>query len=272
MNDVVINTFWRKGVIKSLCLKISPRRAEKKVTESNPSPREQVLWELAQRLGHKFKDLSLLGQALRHSSYANENPGSGPSNELLEYLGDAVLALTVSKLLLQHFPESSEGELSRARAALVNARQLAALARRLNLGAYLLLGRGEESHAGREKPSLLADALEAVLAAGFLDGGLRAAEKLTRRWFSPLLPSLATLSWQDFKTALQEFTQARDKTSPTYHLMAESGPAHDRHFLVEARLMGRPLARGAGKTKKQAAQTAARLALERLREESGGGG
>jgi ribonuclease-3 len=232
-----------------------------------PPDREQKLQELARRLGHRFKNLELLGQALRHSSFAHENPGSGPSNELLEYLGDAVLGLTVSKLLLQHFPEGSEGELSRARAALVNARQLAALARRLGLGACLLLGRGEESHLGREKPSLLADALEAVLAAAFLDGGLRAAEKLTRRWFSPLLPSLATLPWQDFKTALQELTQARFKTSPTYHLVSESGPAHDRHFLVEARLRDQPLARGEGRTKKQAAQTAARAALERLREE-----
>jgi ribonuclease-3 len=243
---------------------------QKTESDESVSLQEQGLGELARRLGHKFRDLRLLDQALRHSSYTNENPGSGPSNELLEYLGDAVLALTVSKLLLQHFPASSEGELSRARAALVNARQLAAQARRLNLGAYLLLGRGEESHAGREKPSLLADALEAVLAAAFLDGGLRAAEKLTRRWFSPLLPSLASLPWQDFKTALQEFTQARYKTSPTYHLMAESGPAHNRHFLVEARLLDRALAQGEGGTKKQAAQTAARLALERLQEEGEG--
>jgi len=245
--------------------------ADHPTSEISPA-REEQLQELARRLGHRFKNLEMLGQALRHSSYAHENPGSGPSNELLEYLGDAVLALTVSKMLVKNFPESSEGDLSRARASLVNARQLASLARRLNLGAYLLLGRGEESHAGREKPSLLADALEAVLAAAFLDGGLRAAEKLTRRWFRSLLPSLGTLPWQDFKTTLQEVAQARHKTSPTYHLVAESGPAHNRYFLVEVRLLGRPLARGEGHTKKQAAQTAARLALERLREESGGGG
>lgn len=238
--------------------------------------RERELKELARRLGHRFKDLNLLDQALRHSSYAHENPGSGPSNEQLEFLGDAVLALTVSNLLLARFPQSSEGELSRGRAALVNARQLAALARQLDLGSCLLLGRGEESQAGREKPSLLADALEAVLAAAFVDGGLKAAAKLTQRWFSPLLAPLPTLPWQDFKTALQEFTQARDKISPTYHLLSESGPSHARHFLVEVRLEERPLARGEGKSKKQAAQQAARLALEMLegegKEESGGGG
>ena len=150
-----------------------------KAPPSRPLPpgRQRELGTLARRLGHRFKDPSRLDQALRHSSFAHENPGAGPSNEQMEFLGDAVLALTVSNLLLQHFPESSEGELSRGRAALVNARRLAALARELDLGAYLLLGRGEEQQAGREKPSLLADALEAVMAAVFLDGGLKAADR-----------------------------------------------------------------------------------------------
>ncbi len=237
-----------------------------------PDPRRQELARLARRLGHKFKDLGLLDQALRHSSYAHENPESGPSNERLEFLGDAVLALTVSSLLLERFPGSAEGELSRARAILVNSRQLAARARTLDLGAHLRLGRGEEQQAGQEKPSLLADALEAVLAAAFLDGGLRTAAKLTKRWFGPLLDSLATLPWQDFKTRLQELTQARFKMSPTYHLVEESGPGHAKHFLLEVRLESRPLARGEGRTKKQAEQTAARLALEELERESGGGG
>ncbi len=237
-----------------------------------PADRKQLLKDLARRLGHRFKDLRLLDQALRHTSYAHENPSSGPSNEQMEFLGDAVLALTVTNLLLLRFPQSSEGELSRGRAALVNARQLASLARQLELGSYLLLGRGEESQAGHEKPSLLADALEAVLAACFLDGGLKAAEKLTRNWFEPLLAPLTTPPWQDFKTALQEFTQARFKTSPTYKLLSESGPHHARHFLVEVRLDDRPLAQGEGRSKKQASQTAALLALEKLQEEVGGGG
>ncbi len=237
--------------------------------------RQQDLRALARRLGHRFRDLKLLDQALRHSSYAHERPESGPSNEQLEFLGDAVLALAISDLLLVSFPQSSEGELSRSRAALVNARQLAALARQLDLGPHLLLGRGEESQAGREKPSLLADALEAVLAACFLDGGLKAAQKVTRSWFGPLLETNARLSWQDFKTALQEFTQARYKLSPSYHLLEESGPSHHRRFRVEVRLGLEPLAQGEGPSKKQAAQMAARLALERLEEEegeSGGGG
>jgi len=232
-----------------------------------PPEREEELKDLARRLGYRFKDLALLNQALRHSSYVFENPGSGPSSEQLEFLGDAVLALTVSNLLLSTFPQSSEGELSRGRAALVNARQLAALARELGLGAYLLLGRGEELQAGREKPSLLADALEAVLAAAFLDGGLRAAVRLTRRWFEPLMAPPGALWKEDFKTALQEFTQTRHKISPSYHLLAESGPGHARHFAVEVRLGERPLARGEGRTKKAAAQMAARLALEILKGE-----
>jgi ribonuclease-3 len=227
-----------------------------------PPGRRQELENLTQRLDYRFQNLGLLDQALRHSSYAHENPESGPSNERLEFLGDAVLALMVSALLLTRFPESSEGDLSRVRAALVNARQLANLARHLGLGAHLLLGRGEERQIGREKPSLLADALEAVLAAVYLDGGPEAAARLTESWFSPLVET--ALPWQDFKTSLQEFTQARYKVSPSYHLLAESGPGHARHFRVEVRLKDQPLARGEGRTKKQAAQMAAGRALEIL--------
>jgi ribonuclease III len=233
--------------------------------ESGLQPeRERELRGLARKLGQRFKDLALLDQALRHSSYAHENPASGDSNERLEFLGDAVLSLTVSKLLLEAFPHSPEGDLSRARAALVNARQLAALAGELELGAHLLLGRGEEQQAGRGKPSLLADALEAVLGACFLDGGLKVVEALTQRWFGPLLAARAGLPWQDFKTGLQEHTHARYNASPTYHLVQESGPGHARHFVVEVRLQDRPLARGEGKSKKLAAQEAARRALELL--------
>jgi ribonuclease-3 len=232
-----------------------------------PPERQRQLLNLAGGLGYRFQDLARLDQALRHSSFAHENPEAGPSNEQLEFLGDAVLALTVSNLLLQHFPESSEGELSRGRAALVNARRLAALARDLDLGAYLLLGRGEEAQAGREKPSLLADALEAVMAAVFLDGGLQAADALTQRWFTPLLAGLAESPWQDFKTRLQELTQARHQGSPIYHLLSETGPSHARVFAVEVCLGERPLARGQGRTKKQAEQQAAREALAALAEE-----
>lgn len=230
--------------------------------------RQRQLQELAQRLGYRFKNLSLLDQALRHGSYMHEHPETGSSNELLEFLGDTVLDLTVSQLLYEMFPHSSEGELSRGRAALVNARQLALLARQLDLGPRLLLGRGEARQAGHEKPSLLANALEAVLAAVYLDGGLKAAADLTRRCFAPLLAAIATAPWQDFKTALQEFTQARYQTAPGYHLLAESGPSHARHFRVEVRLNEQALAQGEGRSKKQAEQQAARLALDLLRGET----
>ena len=224
--------------------------------------RRQELESLAQQLGHRFENLELLDQALRHSSYAHENPESGVSNERLEFLGDAVLDLTVSTLLLARLPQSSEGELSRGRAALVNARQLANLARNLGLGDHLLLGRTEERQEGRQKPSLLANALEAVLAAIYLDGGLEVVANLTEGWFSPLLTT--ALPGQDFKTSLQELTQARYKALPSYHLLAESGPGHAKHFQVEVRLNEEPLAQGEGSTKKQAAQRAARRALEKL--------
>jgi ribonuclease III len=247
---------------------------------STPKPlsREQNLQTLARRLGCRFKDLSLLDQALRHSSYSYERPDAGPSNEQLEFLGDAVLALTVSHLLMEVFPRASEGELSRRRAALVNARQLAEVARGLGLGDYLLVGRGEARQAGQEKPSLLADALEAVLAAAYLEGGFKRAQRLVSRWFAPILAQQGSLPWQDPKSALQELTQARHKLSPTYHLVEETGPSHARRFRVELRLGNTALAQGEGASKKQAEQQAATAALEELLEdntgvkESGGGG
>jgi ribonuclease-3 len=225
--------------------------------------RAQALSDLADRLGHRFQNPALLERALRHSSYTHEHAGLGvaSSNEQLEFLGDAVLALTVSDLLLKAFPEEAEGALSRRRAALVNARTLAAVARDLDLGVHLLLGRGEARQGGRDKPSLLADALEAVLAAVYLDGGIRAARALIRRWFAPMLQSPAAFAWQDSKTALQELVQARYKVSPAYHLVEESGPSHAKRFCMEIRLGERVLAQGEGGTKKEAAQDAARRAL-----------
>jgi ribonuclease-3 len=233
--------------------------------------REKDLQALARRLGCSFKDLSLLDRALHHSSYTFEHPEAGPPNEQLEFLGDAVLTVTVSHLLVETFPEASEGELTRRRAALVNARQLAEVARRLDLGICLLLGRGEQRQAGHEKPSLLADALEAVLAAAYLDGGFHKAQRLVSRWFAPILAQQSSLIIQDPKTALQELTQALHKHSPTYHLLEESGPSHARRFQVELRLGEAALARGEGPSKKQAEQQAAERALEKLREEDNGG-
>jgi len=244
-----------------------------KSPESPQQSREEALQALSRRLGYRFKNPALLDQALRHSSYTHERPESGPSNEQMEFLGDAVLTLTVSHLLIKTFPESSEGELSRRRAALVNARQLAELARRLNLGSSLLLGRGERRQAGHEKPSLLADALEAVLAAVFLDGGLRAAQRLVHRWFTPFLSEDQDLMWGDPKTTLQELIQSQYKSPPTYRVVEERGPSHARSFVVELRLGDVLLARGEGPTKKQAEQQAALAALKQWRaEEKQGGG
>jgi ribonuclease III len=251
-----------------------PRTNDSDLTAVPPlTPERQAeLLALCRRLGCRFKDLGLLDLALCHSSFTHEQSGGGPSNEQLEFMGDAVLALTVSQLLMETFPGASEGELTRRRAALVNARQLADLARSFDLGACLLLGRGEQRQAGHEKPSLLADALEAVLAAAYLDGGFARAQRLVNRWFAPLVAQQGPLSWQDPKTALQEYTQACHKLSPTYHLLGESGPSHARHFRVELRLDGVVLAEGEGPSKKKAEQLAAGRALERLRGEESGGG
>lgn len=221
---------------------------------------------LEARLGLTFRDPELLRQALRHSSYAHENPDHGPSNEQLEFLGDAVLSLTVSHLLLEAFPGSPEGELSQRRAALVNTRTLAAVARRLRLGDFLLLGKGEERQGGRQKPSLLADALEAVLAAVYLDQGLQAAAGLVETWLGPLLAAQEDLDVQDAKTRLQEWAQARGQAPPQYEVLEESGPSHARIFRVALRLGGETLAEGRGRSKKAAEQEAARQALAALQQ------
>lgn len=221
---------------------------------------------LEAQLGLTFRDPGLLRQALRHSSYAHENPDQGPSNEQLEFLGDAVLSLTVSHLLLEAFPGSPEGELSQRRAALVNTRTLAAVARRLRLGDFLLLGKGEERQGGRQKPSLLADALEAVLAAVYLDQGLQAAARLVETWLGPLLAAQEESEVQDAKTRLQEWLQARGQTPPQYEVLEENGPSHARIFRVALRLGGETLAEGRGRSKKAAEQEAARQALSALQQ------
>jgi ribonuclease-3 len=217
--------------------------------------------ELEYRLGYEFKNRLWLEQALVHSSYAYECPQTGPSNERLEFLGDAVLNLIISDFLIASFPVASEGELSRLRAALVNARSLAGIAERLNLGGFLLLGRGEERQAGRKKPSMLADALEALIAAVYLDGGYESARIVVKNVFTDFNPRKENVLSGDYKTNLQEYTQKWQKVSPEYKLLRQSGPAHDRVFEVEVWIAGTPLGRGEGKSKKQASQEAARRAL-----------
>ncbi|MCK8603097.1 ribonuclease III [Desulfoferrobacter suflitae] len=224
-------------------------------------------------LQYRFREPRLLYQALVHRSFVYENPAPGQvDNETLEFLGDAVLNLAISHLLLEKFPDYNEGELSRLRSSIVNERELAKLAVQLELGKYLFLGKGEEFTGGRQKPSLLADSLEALLAAIYLDSDLTTVIHLVQRLFQEYLDikdqehPLKALD-KDYKTQLQELTQAFFKQTPTYLLESEEGPDHDKTFFMSVWLEERLLARGFGKSKKEAQQLAAMGALEKLREE-----
>ena len=231
------------------------------------------LEDLQQLLQYEFIQPQLLIQALVHRSFVHENPLlEQQDNETLEFLGDAVLSLTISHLLLTRFPDYREGDLSRLRSSIVNERELAGIAQRLQLGTYLKLGKGEELTGGRHKPSLLADSLEALLAAIYLDGGLQSVSDVVERLFHDFLEPdqtehpLRALD-KDYKTQLQEIIQGRHKITPEYCLEAEDGPDHDKTFYMSVALDGRILARGSGKSKKEAQQEAARKALEGITEE-----
>ncbi len=222
---------------------------------------------LEERLGYRFRHRAWLAQALIHSSFAHEFPQVGPSNERLEFLGDAVLSLVISDALVRHYPAASEGVLSRMRASLVNARHLATLAERLDLGTCLRLGRGEEQQGGHKKPSVLADALEALIGAIYQDGGYVEARRVVLGLFQESLSALRNkLFAPDYKTSLQEYVQKCLKVSPEYRLVQESGPAHARSFIVEVWVAGELLGRGEGQSKKEASQHAARQAWWQLRQ------
>ncbi len=225
-------------------------------------------------LHYSFRSPNLLRTALTHSSRAHEHDGTAVDNEQLEFLGDAVLSLVTAQALLEEFPSAEEGSLTRLRASVVSRDSLAPVAQRLHLGRYMLLGRGEDRSGGRRKPAILADALEAVIAAIYLDGGLApAADFVRREIIQPALPSLrqaadlrTTLG--DHKTALQELLQA-DGQAPRYLALDESGPDHRRSFRVAVAVQQadgslRTLAEAEGPTKKQAQQRAAQLALQHL--------
>ena len=224
------------------------------------------LSKLSQDLGHDFKDLTLLDRALHHSSYVHEHPDSPcNSNERLEFLGDAVLELVITLFLYNRFPQASEGQLSRARSGVVNETRLAHTARSWKLGDYLLLGRGEENQGGRSKPSLLADALEAVLAAVYLDGGLEAVELIVHRNLGPgTYQAFSRAPAKDYKTRLQERMQEELRITPRYEVVAAQGPDHAKTFSVTLLVEDRPATLGQGRSKKEAEQRAARLALERM--------
>jgi ribonuclease-3 len=231
---------------------------------------------LMERLGYKFRDASLLDRALTHSSAVPELRaargeditfvGSAvQDNERLEFLGDAVLELLTSEFLLTHFPEWTEGQLSKSRARIVNAHSLENASRGLGLGEHLRLGRGEEKTGGRDKPALLADAFEAVIAAIYLDGGLGPArEVLKKTVFLQVSEDGERISESDRKSALQEFLQGKGGQLAEYRLAGESGPDHQKTFLVEVWVKGECMSSAEGSTKKEAEQKAARRALERL--------
>jgi ribonuclease-3 len=224
--------------------------------------------ELESLLGYQFRDPRWVHQALMHSSRIPERAAGEPeeSNEKLEFLGDAVLELIVSEELVREFPDWSEGQLSKSRARLVNATAISLSAQRLGVGKYLLLGRGEEKTGGRTKPALLADAYEALIAAVYLDGGLEAARGFVRRSLveGSISVEAERLGHTDHKSALQEFLQSRGMTPGAYHVIAETGPDHQKTFRVEVRIGGQVTAIGCGRTKKEAEQSAAIAALIQL--------
>lgn len=227
--------------------------------------------QLEQSLGHKFKNQGLLLQALTHPSFVHENDNSHSGDyQRLEFLGDAILGMLLAEMLCLRYPDWDEGYLSRLRSRLAGQDVLAERARSLGLGEYILLGRGEEQSEGREKDSILADVLEAVVAALYLDAGLGASRTLIVKLFDELAasPQLILLG-RDFKSELQEILSSTGHSLPEYRLTGESGPPHDRQFSFNIFVDGQLLSEGRGKSKKNAQQAAAAQALEKIRDGAG---
>lgn len=221
-----------------------------------------MIKDLEAAIGYKFKNITLLQNALTHSSYANEQwHDSLKSNERLEFLGDSVLGMVVAEHLYKTFPDRLEGDLTRMRADMVCEASLAKIAERIDLGQYLLLGHGEEQSGGRNRPSILADAVESVLAACFLDGGMDAARRFIETFVLCNVPQ-SRLRNVDYKTALQELVQQKKNQQISYRLVGESGPDHNKSFCVEVTLNGTVVGKGTGTSKKRAEQDAARIAME----------
>ena len=224
--------------------------------------------KLEKKLDYRFTNRKLLHEALTHRSFCNECDGQERDNERLEFFGDAVIDFFLSHLLLERFPDFREGELTRIRSSLVGEENLGWLARRVDLGPYLRLGRGEDRSGGREKRSLLADAYEALMAAVYLDGGFKPARRLVEEHFGPLLAgdTIASIS-RDSKTEFQELAQATCGCIPRYVHRQPVGPDHQRIFTVAAFIGEKCYGEGSGTTKKEAEQAAARAGLECLRSE-----
>jgi len=224
-----------------------------------------MIKDLETALGYKFQNITLLQNALTHSSYANERwHNSLLSNERLEFLGDSILGMAVAAYLYHNFPDRPEGDLTRMRADMVCETSLALIANRLGLGQHLLLGHGEERFGGRTRPSILADAVESVIAAAYLDGGIDAAKGIITRF---VLCNVPTTKMQntDYKTALQELVQQKKNQTLCYRLVGESGPDHDKVFSAQVLLNDQVIGEGTGSSKKRAEQDAARVALEQLK-------
>ena len=223
-----------------------------------------MIKDLEAAIGYKFHNIALLQNALAHSSYANERwHNSLMSNERLEFLGDSILGMCVAEYLYRSFPDRPEGELTRMRADMVCEQTLAAVAGRIGLGDHLLLGRGEEQGGGRNRNSILADAVESVIAATFLDGGMDAAKQFIQKFILVEVP-VKKLHNVDYKTSLQELVQQKKNQILTYAMVGESGPDHDKRFEVEVSLNGKVVGLGSGSSKKRAEQDAARVAIEAL--------
>lgn len=226
--------------------------------------RRETLGRLEEILGYRFIDIHYLNKALTHKSFAYESGKNIKNNERLEFLGDAVFDLMVSDYMLVKFPKHQEGALSKIRSVVVSEGSLAKIAKNLNLGEFILLGRGEELSGGRNKPSILANALEAVGAAIYLDGGYeKTASVLLQNFSREIDQAASTNNYQDYKSELQERTQVRLNIVPQYRVARDTGPDHDKTFEVNVLINGVAYGFGVGKSKKEAEQQAARSALER---------
>ncbi len=243
-------------------LRSGPHAKEKYVAETSDM---DFVTLVSEKLNYVFSDSKLLMQALTHKSFANENSGKGEDNQRLEFLGDAVLGLVVAEALMERLPGATEGLLTPRRAALVNESSLAELARQISLGEIIRLGHGEEKNNGRDRPSILADAVEAVVGAVYLDGGYEVSKTFLLNWLKPMLEQVVSGAFPDeAKTALQEVLQGRNANIPRYRIVGEEGPDHAKVFEVEITVDGNVLARGRGRSKKEAEKEAARRALGAL--------
>ena len=219
--------------------------------------------DLENKIGYHFKNKDLLSEALTHSSYANERKAQHIKyNERLEFLGDAVLSIVVSDYIFSHCPELPEGELTKLRASLVCEKSLFEFAKKIDLGSYLVLSKGERNNGGAERPSILSDTFEALIAAIYIDGGMEPAAKHILNFVIPSIKNSCKKKVKDYKTTLQEIVQKNPGEKLEYVLIGESGPDHNKHFVVEVHLNSNVIGKGGGRSKKEAEQQAAREALE----------